>query len=88
MERLKTHLAGRLPNDMMNHLIWEGSKDQESLSGLIPFRAMFEHVGLRSPWERVSLSQYYLHLASSLLACGKFILCIGGCLGGSLFSTH
>ena len=48
MERLKTHLAGRLPNDMMNHLIWKGGKNQESLSGLIPFRAKFEHLGLRS----------------------------------------
>ena len=74
MERLKTHLAGRLPNDMMNHLIWEGGKDQESLSGLIPFRAKFKHVPLRSPWERVSLSQYYLHLGSSLLACGQVIM--------------
>ena len=56
MERLKTHLAGRLPNDMMNHLICKGGKDQESLLGLIPFRAKFKHVGLRSPWESVSIS--------------------------------
>lgn len=68
--------AGRLPNDMTNHLIWKGGKDQESLSGLIPFRAKFECLGLRSPWEIVSLSQYYLHLGSSLLACGQVILCI------------
>ena len=56
VERLKTHLAGRLPNDMMNHLIWEGGKDQESLSGLIPFRAKFEHLGLRNLSMRKSVS--------------------------------
>lgn len=80
--------AGRLPNDMTNHLIWKGGKDQESLSGLIPFRAKFECLGLRSPWERASLSQCYLHLGSSLLACGQVVLCIGGCLARSLVSTH
>ena len=46
------------------------------------------NIWVRSPWEGVSLSQYYLHLGSIILACGKVILCIGGCLAGSLVSTH
>ena len=72
MERLKTHLAGRLPNDMMNHLICKGGKDQESLLGLIPFRAKFKRGSEISLGKCLYLSTIYTWRQAFLLVGRSF----------------